>query len=97
MFKIETVVVGAGVIGLSIARALALRGREVLVLEQEASIGQGTSSRNSEVIHAALYYEPGSLRARLCVEGRRALYRYCADRGVLHRRCGKLSGNTSRT
>ena len=90
MFKIETVVVGAGVIGLSIARALALRGREVLVLEQEASIGQGTSSRNSEVIHAGLYYEPGSLKARLCVEGRRALYRYCADRGVAHRRCGKL-------
>ena len=95
MFKIETVVVGAGVIGLSIARALALRGREVLVLEQEASIGQGTSSRNSEVIHAGLYYEPGSLRARLCVEGRRALYRYCADRGVPHRRCGKLVVATS--
>jgi L-2-hydroxyglutarate oxidase LhgO len=90
MFKIETVVVGAGVIGLSIARALALRGREVLVLEQEARIGQGTSSRNSEVVHAGLYYEPGSLKARLCVEGRRALYQYCAERGVAHRRCGKL-------
>ncbi len=90
MFKIDAVVVGAGVIGLSIARALALRGREVLVLEQEARIGQGTSSRNSEVIHAGLYYEPGSLKARLCVEGRRALYPYCADRGVAHRRCGKL-------
>jgi len=90
MFKIDAVVVGAGVIGLSIARALALRGRDVLVLEQEARIGQGTSSRNSEVIHAGLYYEPGSLKARLCVEGRRALYRYCADRGVAHRRCGKL-------
>jgi L-2-hydroxyglutarate oxidase LhgO len=73
MFKIETVVVGAGVIGLSIARALGLRGREVLVLEQEAGIGQGTSSRNSEVIHAGLYYEPGSLKARLCVKGRRTL------------------------
>ena len=95
MFEIETVVVGAGVIGLSIARALALRGREVLVLEQEASIGQGTSSRNSEVIHAGLSYEPGSLKARLCVEGRRALYRYCADRGVAHRRCGKLVVATS--
>ena len=95
MFKIETIVVGAGVIGLSIARALGLRGREVLVLEQEAGIGQGTSSRNSEVIHAGLYYEPGSLKARLCVEGRRALYRYCADRGVAHRRCGKLVVATS--
>jgi L-2-hydroxyglutarate oxidase LhgO len=90
MFKIETVVVGAGVIGLSIARSLAARGREVLVLEQEASIGQGVSSRNSEVIHAGLYYEPGSLKARLCVEGRRALYQYCADRGVPHSQCGKL-------
>jgi L-2-hydroxyglutarate oxidase LhgO len=95
MFKIETVVVGAGVIGLSIARALALRGREVLVLEQEAGIGQGTSSRNSEVIHAGLYYEPGSLKARLCVEGRRALYEYCAIRGVAHRRSGKLVIATS--
>ena len=95
MFKIETVVVGAGVIGLSIARALALRGREVLVLEQEAGIGQGTSSRNSEVIHAGLYYEPGSLKARLCVEGRRALYAYCAGRGVAHRRSGKLVIATS--
>ncbi len=95
MFKIETVVVGAGVIGLSIARTLALRGREVLVLEQEAGIGQGTSSRNSEVLHAGLYYEPGSLKARLCVEGRRALYQYCAGRGVAHRRCGKLVVATS--
>jgi L-2-hydroxyglutarate oxidase LhgO len=90
MFKIETVVVGAGVIGLSIARSLAARGLEVLVLEQEAGIGQGVSSRNSEVIHAGLYYEPRSLKAQLCVEGRRALYQYCADRGVPHRRCGKL-------
>ncbi len=90
MFNSEAVVVGAGVIGLSIARALALRGVEVLVLEREAGIGQGISSRNSEVIHAGLYYEPGSLKARLCVEGRRALYRYCAERGVPHRRCGKL-------
>ncbi|HUU24981.1 MAG TPA: NAD(P)/FAD-dependent oxidoreductase [Methyloceanibacter sp.] len=90
MFKIEAVVVGAGVIGLSIARALAARGLEVLVLEREAGIGQGISSRNSEVIHAGLYYAPGSLKARLCVEGRRALYQYCAERGVPHRRCGKL-------
>lgn len=90
MFRIEAVVVGAGVIGLSIARALAARGLEVLVLEREEAIGQGISSRNSEVIHAGLYYEPGSLKARLCVEGRRALYQYCAERGVPHRRCGKL-------
>jgi L-2-hydroxyglutarate oxidase LhgO len=90
MFKSEAVVVGAGVIGLSVARALAARGLEVLVLESEPGIGQGVSSRNSEVIHAGLYYLPGSLKARLCVEGRRALYQYCADRGVPHRRCGKL-------
>jgi L-2-hydroxyglutarate oxidase LhgO len=90
MFKIEAVVVGGGVIGLSIARALAARGLEVLVLESEPGIGQGISSRNSEVIHAGLYYAPGSLKARLCVEGRRALYQYCADRNVPHRRCGKL-------
>ena len=90
MFKIEAIVVGAGVIGLSIARALAARGLEVLVLESESGIGQGISSRNSEVIHAGLYYEPGSLKARLCVEGRRALYQYCGERNVPHRRCGKL-------
>jgi L-2-hydroxyglutarate oxidase LhgO len=90
MFRTEAVVVGAGVIGLSIARALAARGLEVLVLESEPGIGQGISSRNSEVIHAGLYYAPGSLKARLSVEGRRALYQYCAERGVAHRRCGKL-------
>ena len=90
MFRTEAVVVGAGVIGLSIARALAARGVEVLVLEKASRIGQGISSRNSEVIHAGLYYPPGSLKARLCVEGRRALYQYCADRNVAHRRCGKL-------
>jgi L-2-hydroxyglutarate oxidase LhgO len=90
MFKIEAVVVGAGIIGLSVARALAARGLEVLVLESEIGIGQGMSSRNSEVIHAGLYYEPGSLKARLCVEGRRALYQYCGERNVPHRRCGKL-------
>jgi L-2-hydroxyglutarate oxidase LhgO len=95
MFEIETVVVGAGVIGLSIARALARRGREVLVLERETGVGQGISSRNSEVIHAGLYYEPGSLKARLCVEGRHDLYQYCADRGVPHRRPGKLVVATS--
>ena len=89
-FKVETVVVGAGVIGLAIARSLALRGREVLVLEKERGIGYGSSSRNSEVIHAGLYYPTGSLKARLCVAGRDALYRYCAERRIPHKRCGKL-------
>ena len=90
MFKVEAVVVGAGVIGLAIARALALRGVQVLLLEKESVIGSGTSSRNSEVIHAGLYYEPESLKALLCVRGRRMLYRYCDERGVPHRQCGKL-------
>jgi len=89
-FKVEIVVVGAGVIGLAIARSLALRGREVLVLERERGIGYGGSSRNSEVIHAGLYYPTGSLKARLCVAGREALYRYCAERSIPHQRCGKL-------
>jgi len=95
MFKSEAIVVGAGVVGLSIARALAARGVEVLVLEQEAGIGQVTSSRNSEVIHAGLYYPPDSLKARFCVQGKRALYQYCSERGVPHRRCGKLVVATS--
>jgi len=95
MFKIDVVVVGAGIVGLAIARALAERGREVVVLERESGIGQVTSSRNSEVIHAGLYYAPGSLKARLCVEGRHLLYRYCAERGVPYRRCGKLVVATS--
>jgi L-2-hydroxyglutarate oxidase LhgO len=90
MYKVEVVVVGAGVIGLAIARALALRGQQVVVLEKENSIGTGTSSRNSEVIHSGIYYEPESLKARLCVHGRRLLYGYCADRGIPHRHCGKL-------
>ena len=86
----DAVVVGAGIVGLAVARALALRGREVLVLEAEALFGSGTSSRNSEVIHAGIYYPAGSLKARLCVAGREALYAFCAERGVAHRRCGKL-------
>jgi L-2-hydroxyglutarate oxidase LhgO len=90
MLKTEAVVVGAGVVGLAIARALVLRGLDVLVLEKEANVGFGTSSHNSEVIHPGLYYPPGSLKARLCVEGRRALYQYCEERGVPHKRCGKL-------
>ena len=88
--KVDCVVVGAGVVGLAVARALAMRGREVLVLEAEEAIGRGTSSRNSEVIHAGLYYQPGSAKARLCVEGKQRLYAYCEARGVGHRRCGKL-------
>jgi L-2-hydroxyglutarate oxidase LhgO len=90
MFKVEAVVIGAGVIGLAIARALTLRGVQVIVLEKETSIGTGTSSRNSEVIHSGIYYDPGSLKARLCVLGRRALYAYCDARGIPHRQCGKL-------
>lgn len=90
MEKVEAVVVGAGVIGLATARALALSGREVLVLERAGWIGSDTSSRNSEVIHAGLYYPPGGVKARVCVEGKEALYRYCVARGVGHRRCEKL-------
>ena len=88
--RVDCVVVGAGVIGLAIARSLARNGREVIVLESENDIGTGTSSRNSEVIHAGIYYQPGSLKARLCVEGKDVLYRYCAERGVEHNRLGKL-------
>ena len=87
---VEAVVIGAGVVGLAVARALALAGREVVVLEKENAIGTGISSRNSEVIHAGIYYPKDSLMARYCVAGRRALYEYCAGRGVPHRRCGKL-------
>lgn len=88
--EVETVVVGAGVVGLALAQALAASGREVLVLEAAADIGTGISSRNSEVIHAGLYYAPGSLKARLCVEGRQRLYAWCETRTLAHRRCGKL-------
>ena len=88
--QVDTVVIGAGVVGLAVARAFALAGREVIVLEQESTIGTGTSSRNSEVIHAGIYYPPGSLKARLCVAGRHALYPFLAGRGIAHRRCGKL-------
>ena len=88
--EVECVVIGAGVIGLAIARALAMRGRETLILEAADAIGTGTSSRNSEVIHAGIYYTPGSAKATLCVAGRHLLYGYCEARGVAHRRCGKL-------
>ncbi|CAI5466041.1 unnamed protein product [Closterium sp. Yama58-4] len=86
----ECVVVGAGAVGLAVARALAVAGREVVVVEAGGAVGGGISSRNSEVIHAGLYYPHGSLKARLCVEGRRQLYAFCEDRGVPHRRVGKL-------
>ncbi|MFN7723902.1 MAG: NAD(P)/FAD-dependent oxidoreductase [Rubrivivax sp.] len=88
--RTDVVVVGAGVVGLAVARALALAGLEVVVLESTTAYGQGVSARNSEVIHAGLYYPAGSLKARLCVEGRQRLYTYCESRGVAHRRCGKL-------
>lgn len=86
----ETVVVGGGVVGLAIARALALAGHEVMLLERHDRVGTETSSRNSEVIHAGIYYPPGSLRAKLCVAGKEQLYRFCAENGVTHKRCGKL-------
>ncbi len=95
MDQVDCVVVGAGVVGLAVARALALQGREVMVLEAANAIGTGTSSRNSEVIHAGIYYPAGSLKAQLCVQGKQMLYAYCALRGVGHRRCGKLIVATS--
>ena len=95
MERVDCVVVGAGVVGLAVARALALQGREVLVLEAASAIGTGISSRNSEVIHAGLYYPEGSLKARWCVRGRQLLYAYCEARAIPHRRCGKLIVATS--
>jgi len=88
--RIECAVIGAGVVGLAIARELALSGREVVIIEAENAIGTHTSSRNSEVIHAGIYYPTGSLKARLCVEGKQLMYRYCAERGISHRRIGKI-------
>lgn len=88
--RADAVVVGAGVVGLAVARALALAGRDVIVIEQADTIGTETSSRNSEVIHAGIYYPQGSLKAIACVEGRRRLYAYCAERGVPHKPLGKL-------
>ncbi len=90
MESLETVVVGAGVIGLAVARALANSGREVMVLDAADAMGTGISSRNSEVIHAGIYYPPGSLKARLCVAGKTLLYDYCQSRTVEFRTCGKL-------
>jgi L-2-hydroxyglutarate oxidase LhgO len=89
-FELDAVVIGGGVIGLALARALALGGREVTLLEADSRLGNHTSSRNSEVIHAGIYYPKGSLKARACVAGKDRLYRYCAEAGVPHRRVGKL-------
>jgi L-2-hydroxyglutarate oxidase LhgO len=87
---VDVVVIGAGVVGLAVARSLTLAGREVWVLEAASAIGTGVSARNSEVIHAGLYYATGSMKARMCVQGRAQLYAYCAERGIAHQRCGKL-------
>ena len=95
MDAVDAVVIGAGVVGLAIGRALALRGLETVVLERANAIGTGTSSRNSEVIHAGIYYATDSLKARLCVAGRLQLYAYLDAHGVAHRRCGKLLVATS--
>lgn len=95
MDRIQTVILGAGVVGLAIARGLALQGQEVVLLESEDAFGTGTSSRNSEVIHAGIYYPAGSLKAKLCVQGRHLLYAYCQERSIAHKKCGKLIVATS--
>src|SRR5215213_869431 len=88
--KIDCAVIGGGVVGLAIARKLAMSGREVVVLEAEEHFGTHTSSRNSEVMHAGIYYSTGSLKAKLCYSGRTALYDYCSEHAVNHRRIGKI-------
>lgn len=90
MDRVDSVVIGAGVVGLAIARRLAQTGRETIILERADIIGSGTSSRNSEVIHAGIYYPQGSLKARMCVKGRDMLYDFCRSRGVPHKALGKL-------
>lgn len=95
MEQVDAIVIGAGVVGLAVGRALARHGLETIVLERANAIGTGTSSRNSEVVHAGIYYPQGSLKARLCVQGRQQLYAYCAEHGVAVRRCGKLIVATS--
>ncbi len=90
MDRIDTLVIGAGAVGLAVGRALAQAGHEVVVAEASEGIGQGVSSRNSEVIHAGLYYPPGSAKARLCVQGKELMYALCARQGVPHQVCGKL-------
>jgi hypothetical protein len=95
MDQIQTVVLGAGVVGLAVARELAIQGQEVIVLESADAFGTGTSSRYSEVIHAGIYYPAGSLKAKLCVQGRHMLYAYCQERQIPHKACGKLIVATS--
>ena len=95
MEKIDCAVIGAGVIGLAVARLLAQSGREVIILEACDRFGSGISARNSEVLHAGIYYPQGSLKARLCIKGRDMLYDYCEQRGIGHSRCGKLIVATS--
>ncbi len=90
MDRVDAIVIGAGAVGLAVARRLALSGREVIVLERADAIGTETSARNSEVIHAGMYYPTGSLKATLCVAGRRLLYDYCVEKGIGHKRIGKL-------
>src|SRR5450631_3956628 len=91
----QVLVIGAGVVGLAVARAAARKGHEVVVAEAASAIGTGTSSRNSEVIHGGMYYPTGTLRGKHCVRGRRMLYEFCASHGVPHRKCGKLVVATS--
>lgn len=95
MESVDCVVIGAGVVGLAVARALAQQGREVVILEAENTFGTITSARNSEVIHAGIYYPAGSLKAQLCVRGKAMLYDYCASHQIAHQRCGKLIVATS--
>lgn len=93
--EIDVAVIGAGVVGLAVAAELVRGGREVFVFERGSQIGCGISSRNSEVVHSGIYYPHGSLKHRLCIEGRHLIYRFCEDRGIPHRRCGKLVVATS--
>lgn len=92
---VDVIIIGAGVVGLAVARALAMAGRDVLILERESSIGTGVSSRNSEVIHAGIYYPPGTRKATLCVQGKEQLYDYCLNRNIPVLQCGKLLVATS--
>lgn len=93
--KADCVVIGAGIVGIAVARALALKGRDVLVLDSASTFGTGISSRNSQVIHAGIYYPPDSLKALFCVKGRNLLYDYCSNLGIPHRKTGKLVVATS--